>query len=133
VLNNDRPLSDKSGPRLVYFAAERTLLSWVRTALGLMAFGFVVDRFELFLRYNKPDHLVRAYPEAYSLWLGAVLVITGVVMNAVAAVRYFRFAALYRREARTDPGHGLSLAVLFTVLIALLVSGIVVFLISMSR
>ncbi len=26
--------------RLVYLSAERTLLSWIRTALGLMALGF---------------------------------------------------------------------------------------------
>lgn len=40
------PISD---PR-VYFAAERTLLAWLRTGLGIMAFGFVVARFGLFLR-----------------------------------------------------------------------------------
>ncbi|HET6326866.1 MAG TPA: DUF202 domain-containing protein [Planctomycetaceae bacterium] len=34
----------------VYFAAERTLLAWVRTGLAMMGFGFVVARFGLFLR-----------------------------------------------------------------------------------
>ena len=34
----------------IYFAAERTLLAWVRTGLALMGFGFVVARFGLFLR-----------------------------------------------------------------------------------
>ena len=34
----------------VYFAAERTLLAWVRTGLAMMEFGFVVARFGLFLR-----------------------------------------------------------------------------------
>ena len=33
----------------VFFAAERTLLAWVRTGLGVMALGFVVERFGLFL------------------------------------------------------------------------------------
>jgi putative membrane protein len=33
----------------VYFAAERTLLAWVRTGIGVMAFGFVVAPFGLFL------------------------------------------------------------------------------------
>lgn len=36
--------------RLVYHAAERTLTSWIRTALSLMTLGFVVDRFDLVLR-----------------------------------------------------------------------------------
>ena len=73
------------------------------------------------------------HPEAYPLWMGTALLAAGVVMNIVAAIRYFRFATLYRREASTDPGNGLSLAVLFTVLIALGVSGIVVYLITLSR
>jgi putative membrane protein len=123
-----------TGPRLVYLAAERTLLTWVRTALGLMAFGFVIDRFELVLRINaSAGRFGQTQPEAYSLWMGTVLVIAGVVMIVVAAVRYLRFAAHYRREADTEPGPGLSQAVLFTVLIALLVSGIVVYLITLSR
>ncbi|HAB15828.1 MAG TPA: hypothetical protein DCE44_05190, partial [Verrucomicrobiales bacterium] len=34
----------------VFFAAERTLLAWIRTGLTIMGFGFVVARFGLFLR-----------------------------------------------------------------------------------
>jgi uncharacterized membrane protein YidH (DUF202 family) len=29
----------------VLFAAERTLLAWQRTAIALMGFGFVIERF----------------------------------------------------------------------------------------
>ena len=38
----------------VRFAAERTLLAWLRTGLALMGFGFVVARFGLFLREFDP-------------------------------------------------------------------------------
>jgi len=31
-------------------ANERTYLAWLRTSLALVAFGFVLERFELFLR-----------------------------------------------------------------------------------
>jgi uncharacterized membrane protein YidH (DUF202 family) len=34
----------------VYFAAERTMLAWLRTGITIMAFGFVIARFGLFLR-----------------------------------------------------------------------------------
>src|SRR5262252_8006952 len=35
-------------------ANERTFLAWVRTAIAMMAFGFVIERFDLFLRYAAP-------------------------------------------------------------------------------
>jgi len=107
----------------VYFAAERTLLS-------LMIFGFVVDRFGLFLGHY---HAAGRNPEIYSLWLGTMLVLAGVAMNVVAAVRYFRFVVRYRREGNTDPGYGLIWAVVFTLLVTLLVSAVVTFLITMIR
>jgi putative membrane protein len=41
-------VSELHDPR-VLFAAERTQLAWNRTSVSLMAFGFVVERFGLFL------------------------------------------------------------------------------------
>jgi len=39
----------QNDPR-VLFAAERTLFSWNRTGISLMAFGFVVERFGLYMK-----------------------------------------------------------------------------------
>ena len=47
---HESEVRDSAGDPRVYFAAERTLLAWVRTGLALMGFGFVVARFGLFLR-----------------------------------------------------------------------------------
>ena len=44
-----------SDPR-VFFAAERTLLAWIRSAITLMALGFVVARFGLFLSLLGLQH-----------------------------------------------------------------------------
>ena len=121
-----------TGPQLVYFAAERTLLGWVRTALGLMAFGFVVDRFGLVLRHLNPDAGTMFYPRIFSIWAGTALVVSGVVMNVAAIIRYLRFMIRYRREGSTEPGRGLVLAVFFTVLIAAAGSAIAVFLMLVS-
>ena len=47
-------LNTEADPR-VYFAAERTLLAWIRTGMTIMAFGFVVARFGLFLRLLRAE------------------------------------------------------------------------------
>jgi len=33
--------------RRVHLANERTFLAWIRTSIGIMAFGFVVEKFGL--------------------------------------------------------------------------------------
>jgi putative membrane protein len=75
----------------VYFAAERTLLAWVRTGLAMMGFGFVVARFGLFLREIA---LVRPAPQitdlGLSLWLGTALVVLGVLVCLGAAAAHWR-------------------------------------------
>ena len=42
--------------RRVFFAAERTLLAWIRTGVAVMGLGFVVAKFGLFLRYITIAH-----------------------------------------------------------------------------
>ncbi len=38
------------GNRRDHMANERTFLAWIRTSVGVMAFGFVVEKFALFIR-----------------------------------------------------------------------------------
>src|SRR5208282_3020820 len=74
-----------------YLAEERTFLAWIRTGIALMGFGFVVARFGLFLRELAS---LRTLPQmetsALSVPLGTALLVAGVVVNIVAAVRHVR-------------------------------------------
>ena len=73
----------------VYFAAERTLLAWVRTGLALMGFGFVLARFGLFLREAQAVlHMGTARGSSFSVGSGIVLVLVGVAVNILSIVRY---------------------------------------------
>lgn len=81
------PVSD---PR-VYFAAERTMLAWLRTGITIMAFGFVVARFGLFLRLLQAQGGA-ALPHPVSPVLGAALVLLGVLATAGGTLQYQRFA-----------------------------------------
>jgi putative membrane protein len=104
-------------------------MAWIRSALGLMALGFVIDRFGLIFRQALPEANPQLYPKAFSFWMGALMVMLGVVMALVAAVRYFRFARDYHRRGSTRPGHGIYAGVLFTIALALIGLVIVVFLV----
>lgn len=75
----------------VRFAAERTLLAWVRTGLALMGFGFVVARFGLFLReLSVAEHAASGpvRPTGWSLGVGVTLVLLGVLISTLAALEY---------------------------------------------
>lgn len=73
----------------VSFAAERTLLAWVRTGLAMMGFGFVVARFGLFLREIATTHGAPIRPwSGSSLWIGAALIVLGVFVHVTAAAHH---------------------------------------------
>jgi putative membrane protein len=114
-MNRISSRQETAADRLVYLAAERTLLSWVRVGLSLMALGFVVDRFELFVRHLVPVSSPLLRQHFFSNWVGITLVCLGVAANGVAALRYWRFDLRYHREDETRPGRG----ILFGVFLAL--------------
>jgi putative membrane protein len=76
-------------------ANERTFLAWVRTAIAVMAFGFLVERFDLFLKLAGASIAVRA-PHVPSHRFGGVaglaLLVLGLVMVAIAGVRFLATA-----------------------------------------
>lgn len=87
------PIAD-SDPR-VFFAAERTLLAWLRTGLTIIALGFVVSRFGLFVRLLEMQS-PRSVPTAQtstSAALGVAFVIVGTLAIVVAAIQHQRFIA----------------------------------------
>lgn len=67
----------------VLFAAERTLLAWTRTASGLMAMGFLIDRGAYMVDASGPGR-------AFALWIGIGFVLLGVVLCFVSMVHYRR-------------------------------------------
>lgn len=83
-------LNTEADPR-VYFAAERTLLAWIRTGMTIMAFGFVVARFGLFLRLLRAEEGQPPAPPGASHFLGAALVAIGVIAISAGSKRYREF------------------------------------------
>jgi putative membrane protein len=76
-----------------HLANERTFLAWIRTALGIMAFGFVVVKFSLFVKQLSLvlDKKISELPtKGYSSTLGICLVFTGSLITVFSFIRYKR-------------------------------------------
>src|SRR5271168_5071471 len=73
-----------------HLANERTFLAWIRTSVGIMAFGFVIEKFALFLR-ELPLVLGKSYPLTppyISGGIGTLLVLLGVLLCLLAFIKY---------------------------------------------
>ena len=73
-----------------HLANERTYLAWIRTSIGIMAFGFVVVKFSLFVKQisillGKDTSL---HSTKYSGFLGTSFVILGLVVTILSYLRY---------------------------------------------
>ena len=81
-------------------ANERTYLAWIRTAISIMAFGFLIEKFDLFLttlgRAAGSAEPFRGSPVAELVGLG--LFGLGALMVISATWRYF----LYKRFIDSD-------------------------------
>jgi putative membrane protein len=76
----------------IYMAAERTFLAWIRTGLALTGFGFVVARFGLFLReVAAVGQAVPPRGPGLSMPIGVALIVLGIVVNVVSALRHRRY------------------------------------------
>jgi putative membrane protein len=103
-------------------ANERTFLAWVRTAIAVMAFGFVIERFDLFLQVAAPQLAQRqAAPHSQMIAniAGLAFIGIGVVMIVIAGIRFRKTAKdIESEDAVPSPGErfDMALAVLLVLL-----------------
>jgi putative membrane protein len=119
-------MSDTQDPR-VLFAAERTLLAWTRTSLTLMGFGFLIERFGLFLQAFAPDLEQPPY-RGVSFWVGLAFIALGTAVAALATVQYRMFVRRLKPEA-IPSGYWKNLAVVTNVLLVALGIGLTAYVI----
>lgn len=97
-----------------HLANERTFLAWIRTSIGIMAFGFVVEKFSLFVKQislilGKANIVPQ---KGYSGIVGIVLVAVGTITAVLSYIRY------KHSEKQLNEGDYKHSSVLITVLTA---------------
>ena len=110
-------MSDLNDPR-VFFAAERTLLAWNRTSLTLMAFGFAIERFGLFLKMVAPQSAPSGQAD-FSFWIGLAFIVLGAAASAAAIVQYRRVLRTLKPVEIPD-GYRANMGVFANLVVALL-------------
>ena len=110
-------VSDLNDPR-VFFAAERTLLAWTRTSLTLMAFGFVIERFGLFVHMLMPKE-GEVLQRDGTFWAGIVLILLGAIV-AVLSVVQFRGVLRTLRPVEIPEGYWVNIGAFTNLTLAVL-------------
>lgn len=81
-------------------ANERTYLAWIRTAISIMAFGFLIEKFDLFVEYiySVSDGAISVAPSHLTTFIGLGLFLVGVIVILAATLRFFSYKTAIESE-----------------------------------
>jgi len=85
-------------------ANERTFLAWIRTAIAIMAFGFLLERFDLFLEMVAPSlsgRVLSPLGHKFGNIAGLALIVAGTAMVVLAMVRFIKNAKVIDSDQET--------------------------------
>lgn len=111
-------------------ANERTFLAWVRTGIAVMAFGFVIEKFNLFVltmasatsmdaaRRLELDHL----SGPLGRYDGLALIFVGLALIFISALRFVRTGKMIDDE-KTHPAANVRAELILSAVLAVLVAG----------
>jgi inner membrane protein YidH len=95
-------------------ANERTFLAWVRTAIAVMAFGFVIEKFDLFLVALAPQTALKQvapHGQKFANAAGLAFIAIGVLMVVISGIRFTATAkAIDTEETQLSPSERFDLA-----------------------
>lgn len=89
-------------------ANERTFLAWIRTAISLMSFGFLIEKFQIFVQIQSVANHLSATPEAdlFARTTGILMMLAGILFVPISTWGYFRNRRLLRAGNEGDIERG---------------------------
>ncbi len=124
TVSEDRPETGESSNRARdHLANERTFLAWARTGIAIVVFGFAIGRFAIAIRQflQWQGHVLRS--AGFSLWLGTIAIVGGVLLTLSGLLRYRRTRALLEKGRFEPAGLIIDLVGILTALFGLLLAG----------
>jgi putative membrane protein len=132
-MNEERQEQDtgkaRVGDRRVHMANERTFLAWIRTSISIMAFGFVVEKFSLFVKQFSFYLGKEAAPPpapGYTSIFGIILIVMGALMGVLA---FFRYKVVQRQIEEDTYAPSRLLGILLTLAIVVIALFLVLYLV----
>lgn len=111
-------------------ANKRTFLAWVRTGIAIMAFGFIVERFDIFLKIaaaslgQRPHSITN---QEFGNIAGLCVIIAGAVLILLSAFRFHKTARAIDSPC-VEVGPGAKLDVLLTAMLVVLGAALITYL-----
>lgn len=74
-------------------ANERTYLAWIRTAIAIMTFGFLIEKFDLFVSYlgKRIGNETHFQASISAEIVGLALIVVGILIIISATTRFLMF------------------------------------------
>jgi putative membrane protein len=117
-------------------ANERPFLAWVRTGIAVIAFGFVIEKFDLFvltladatsLEASRRLQLARL-SGPLGRYDGLALIIVGLALIVVAALRFIRVGRVLD-DQKLHPTESVRIEVIVSAIFAVLIAAFSVYLV----
>ncbi|HEV3307891.1 MAG TPA: DUF202 domain-containing protein [Candidatus Sulfotelmatobacter sp.] len=110
-----------------HLANERTFLAWVRTSVAIVVFGFAIGRFAVAMRQLTAFHGHVSKATGFSVWMGTISILAGLVMVVAGLLRYRKTRAQLDEGKFEPAGFIVDLVTILTVLFGLALAGYLVY------
>ncbi len=127
MLPSGTPVAENSNRARDHLANERTFLAWVRTSVAIVVFGFAIGRFAVALRQLTAMQGHEAKATGFSVWMGTIAIVAGVIMVVAGLLRYRKIRAQLDEGKFEAAGFIVDLVTVLTVIFGLALAGYLIY------